>query len=269
MKRFFLAVTAVAAMLPMTGCVFFEQVLQLADDVEKVVSGTYVDQWANLVNETSYDAEVDGNTLTYGSHQYRIVSDIDVTTDVFNRATASVTFSNIPSGFTEFSAVYNNLLGKSLAGTVAMVPMAMEIYARDAATGEKCIKLLCSQGTASEMVTELKRKIMPSAVAPEGDSYIQRYIPAALLKDAAPSNAYAPSTPYTVQMTMTSNGVKQSEQAGGTVTYACIVTSGGWSSAQRGVDLILSTGAALYKVYGCPGCYAQCAAISGTWNGLK
>ena len=264
MKRFFLVLTAASAVLSMTGCEYLEQLLQLADDVEKVVSGPYVDDWADLVNETAYDAVLNDNTLTYGNHTYTIVSDIDVNTTEFSRATASVTFSNIPSGYTEFSAVYNKLLGTSMAGTVAMVPMAMEIYARDAATGEKCIKLLCSQGTAAEMITELKRKIVPSAVAPEGDSYIQRYIPAALLKDAAPSNAYAPSAnPYTVQMTMTSNGVKKSDQAGGTVTYACIVTSGGWSSAQRGVDLILSTGATLYKVYGCPGCLRSARRFPG------
>ena len=269
MKRIILVMTVVATMLSTTGCEYLEQLLQLANDVEQVVSGTYVDQWANLVNETAFEAVVDGNTLNYGSHKYTIVSEIDVNTTEFGRATASVTFSNIPSGFTEFSSVYNNLLGKSLAGTAAMVPMAMEIYARDAATGEKCIRLLCSAGTASDMITELRRKIVPSAVAPEGDSYIQRYIPAALLKDAAPSNSYAPSSPYTVQMTMTSNGVKTSNLDGGDVTYMCIVTSGGWSTAQRGVDVFQRTGETLYKVFGCPGCYAQCATISGRWNGLK
>ena len=90
-------------------------------------SGEYVDKWVNLVNETRYDAVVNGNTITYGDHTYTIVSDIDVDTKEYKKATASVTFSNIPSGFTEFEAVYNGLLGKSVAGTVAMIPMAMEI----------------------------------------------------------------------------------------------------------------------------------------------
>ena len=269
MKRFILAVITAAAMLSLTGCEYLEQLLQLSNGIEKYVNGTYVDNWSNLVNETSHEAVVNGSTLTYGDHTYTINTDLNVATTEFQRATAFVTFSNIPSGFTEFSAVYNNLLGKSLAGTIAMVPMAMEIYARDATTGEKCIKLLCSEGTASDMITEVRRKIVPSAVSSTSDSYIQRYITAALLKDATPSNSYAPSSPYTVQMTMTSNGVKESAQAGGTVTYACIVTSGGWSTAQRGVDVFQANGSSLYKIYGCPGCYAQCATISGTWNGLK
>ena len=269
MKRFSLILLCVAALSSLTGCEYLGQLLDLADDIGNALGNTYVDKWANLVNETQYDVKVDGPTLTYGSHTYTIVTDLDVSTTEFTKATAFVTFTNIPSGYTEFSAVYNNLLGKSLAGTVAMVPMAMEIYARDAATGEKCIKLLCTEGVAGEMITELKRKIVPSTASTDGDSYLQRYIPAALLKDAAPTNAYTPSSPYTVQMTMTSNGVKHSDQAGGDVTYACIVTSGGWSSAQRGVDVFLHTGTSQYKIYGCPGCYSQCATISGTWKGLN
>lgn len=252
-------VTAAAAMLAIAGC----------DYLEKLLSGAYIDKWANLVNETSHEAVVNGNTLTYGSHTYTIVSEIDVNTTDFSRPTASVSFSNIPSGYTEFSAVYQNLLGKSLAGTVAMVPMAMEIYARDAATGEKCIKLLCYGGAASEMITELKRKIVPSDAGPEDDSYIQRYIPAALLKGATPSNSYEPSYPYSVQVTMSPNGVKPANLYGGDVTYMYIITSGGWSTFQRGVDVFQQSGSTQYKIFGCPGCYSQCATISGDWNGLK
>lgn len=252
-------VTAVAAILAMTGC----------DYLGKMLNGAYVDKWANLVNETSHEAVVNGNTLSYGNHTYTIVSEIDVNTTDFSRPTASVSFSNIPSGYTEFSAVYQKLLGKSLAGTVAMVPMAMEIYARDAATGEKCIKLLCIEGAASEMITELKRKIVPSDSAPEGDSYIQRYIPAASLKDATPSNSYAPSSPYTVQVTMSPNGVKPADMYGGDVTYMYIITSGGWSTFQRGVDVFQQRGSTQYKIFSCPSCYSQCMTISGEWKGLK
>ena len=44
-------------------------------------------------------AVVDGNTLTYGDHTYTIVSDIDVNTKEYKKPTASVTFSNVPSGY--------------------------------------------------------------------------------------------------------------------------------------------------------------------------
>ena len=268
MKRFFLGVTAIAAMLSLSGCEYLDQMLQLADEASKIVGGTYTDKWANLVNETKYDAVVNGNTVIYGNHTYTINTEIDVNSKEFNRATASVSFTHIPSGYTEFEAVYNNLLGKSIAGTAAMIPMAMEIYARNITTGEKCIKLLCTNGAASDMIRGVNGKVIPSSTT-GSEGYIERYISAALLKGATPSNAYAPSSPYTVEMTMTSNGVKESAQEGGKVTYMSIVTSGGWSTANRGVDIFQATGSSMYKVYGCPGCYAQCAAISGTWAGLR
>ena len=268
MNRFFFAILVLAGALTLFGCDSLARLQELDGD-EVVGLNPYTDKWADLVNETPYDAIVSDNTVTYGRHSYTINGDIDVGTQEFGRATASVSFSNIPSGYTEFSAVYNALLGKSLAGTAAMVPMAMEIYARNNATGKKCIDLLCTEGTAGDMVSELKRKIVPPRYSAENDPYIQRYLPGALLKGATPGNVYSPATPYTVETTMTSNGVKESAQAGGTVTYMCIVTSGGWSSAQRGVDIILPSNADLYKVYGCSGCYAQCQTINGTWNGLK
>ena len=269
MKRFLYAILAAASMLAVTSCDFLADWLDsLLDDGEDEVE--YVDNWANLVNETAYNAVVDGPTLTYGSHSYTIVTELDPETTEFSRATASVTFTNIPSGYTEFAAVYNGLLGKSLAGTAAMIPMAMEIFARDADTGKKCIDLLCTSGAAGEFVTELRRKIVPSKYSGESDSYIQRYIPAALLKGATPAKAYAPdNNPYTVEMTMTSNGVKHNNQENGDVTYMCIVTSGGWSSAQRGVDIFQASGSTMYKVFSCPSCYTQCQQIQGTWAGLK
>lgn len=266
MKRIVLLFLAGA--LTLSGCDSLARLLDLDGD-EVVGQIPYTDKWADLVNETGHDAIVNDNTVTYGLHSYTINGDIDVETREFDRATASVSFSNIPSGYTEFSAVYNALLGKSLAGTAAMIPMAMEIYARNAATGKKCIDLLCTEGTAGVMVTELKRKIVASKYSEENAPYILRYLPGALLKGATPGNGYSPVTPYTVEMTMTSNGVKENAQAGGTVTYMCIVTSGGWSEARRGVDIIMPSNADLYKVYGCTGCYEGCRTISGTWNGLK
>ena len=268
MKRFSLLFVCAAA-LALSGCEYLEEMLAMADEYGQEIVDRYVDKWAGLVNETPYEAVVDGNKLTYGSHTYEIVKELDVNTTEFSRPTASVTFSNIPSGFTEFKAVYENLFCQSPAGTAAMIPMAMEIFARDRETGKKCIELLCVEGTASEMITELKRKISPLTIAEAQDPYRQRYLPAALLKGASPSNAYKPTSPFTVEMTMTSNGVKESAQIGGAAIYMCIVTTGGWASAQRGVDLFRATGSDYYRVYGCPGCYAQCQTISGSWQGLK
>ncbi|NLZ19816.1 MAG: hypothetical protein GXY24_06090 [Bacteroidales bacterium] len=274
-----LATVAMAAFaaVSLTGCDFLAELLdELLDDGGEDTE--YVDAWANLVKEDVYDAILDikTRTLTYGTHSYTIVKEIDLETQEFKEPTASVTFTHIPSGYTEFSAVYENLLGKSIAGTAAMIPMAMEIYARDAKTGEACFDLLCSSSsTVSGIIRQLKDKFVPTSYSGEDDSYIQRFIPAALLKGANPDNAYSPSTPYTVEMTMSPNGVQEAELSGGVVIYLYILTSGGWDSYQRGVEILLpydkedSELEDEFEVFNCPSCYTQCKPIKGTWAGLK
>lgn len=218
---------------------------------------------------TTAQAVVDGNTLTYGDHTYTLVSDIDVNTKEYKKPTASVTFSNVPSGYAEFEAVYKGLLGKSVAGAAAMIPMAIELYARDAEVGERCLDLLCnSDATVSNITRILDTKLVPSQYAPENDSYIQRYMAAALLKGAVNTNAYTPERPYTVEMTMSPNGVREAPLMGGDVTYIYILAQG-WDTFQRGVDVFLPYDTEYYKVANCSSCYVQCKNIRGTWPGLE
>ena len=173
-------------------------------------SSSTTDKWASLVNEIKQDLQVSGNRATYGSHTYEVTGSIpdpgeDVNGDgiadveeYLGKTTATVVFSNIPSGYTEFEAVYNGLLGKSIQGTAAMIPMAFEIYARNSSTGEKCLNLLCNgSATVSGIVRTLKTKFVASQYAGSDDLYLQRYLAAALLKGATPENAYSPLTPYT------------------------------------------------------------------------
>lgn len=228
------------------------------------------DSWANLINETPHEAVVDGNTLTYGNHTYTVNGEINLDETNFQSPTAYVTFTNIPSGYTEFEAVYNNLLGKSIQGTAAMIPMAMEIYARDAALGERCFNLICKgSATVSELVRVLKSKFNYTEYNPN-DPYVQRYLPAATLKDAAYNNAYTPSEPYTVQMCRSANAPAAYTFDGyGMVYYIYILAPGGWDSFQRAVDIFKADGSEYYKVFQCPAVYAQPKIISGTWPGLK
>lgn len=130
--------------------------------------GTMSDQWANLVNETSHEVQLNGNTLIYGDHTYTVNGEIELNGTVFNTHTAYVTFTNVPSGYTEFEAVYNNLLGKSIQGTAAMIPMAFEIYARDNATGERCLNLLAVQrlGHSQRNRPHLKDEIHSFRICP-------------------------------------------------------------------------------------------------------
>ena len=228
------------------------------------------DTWAHLVNETVYEAQVDGNTLKYGDHVYTVEGEIDFDSYVYNQPTAYVTFTNVPSGFTEFEAVYNGLLGKSIQGTAAMIPMAFEIYARDAATGEKCLNLLCWPSAVPDIIRELKQKLVPSQYAPANDQYIQRYLPAAVLKGAANTNAYKPNEPYTVEMCKGTNGIQDAPLTGGTDYYTFILAPGGWDTFQRSVEIFQAySEQTYYKVFNCPATYSQCKVIQGTWEGLK
>lgn len=218
----------------------------------------------NQTPATPSEAVVDGNTVTFGTHSYTVSGEFN---NSYKVPTAFVTFTNFPSDYNEFEAVYNALLGKSIQGTAAMIPMAIELYARDAAVGERCFDLLCnSSATVSGIIRILKTKLVPAEHAPVNDPYIQRYMAAALLKGAKADNAYSPDMPYTVEMAASPNGVHN--VTGGIDTFIYIIADG-WDTRQRGVEIFQADGSDLYKVYNCPSCYTQCKNIKGTWGGLQ
>lgn len=256
--------TLVVSSLMLVSC---EEVLENILDIE-------IDDWASLVNEKKYETIVDGNTLSYGSHTYTIEGDLDATGLIgrYDSPTTSVSFTNIPSGYNEFSAVYNGLLGKSIQGTAAMIPMAIEIYAREPYTGERCLELLCyDKSTVKEILSVLKERFRKNEYGGENDPYIQRYLSAALLKGATPKNAYRPSEPYMVEMCPSVN--KPQSISSGIDNFVYILCkgwdTGGYNYAQRQVEIIQPKGGGLYKVFSCPSTYVQCKEIVGTWKGLK
>jgi len=266
-KRGKVVLVAVTLVVSAAGCNNSSNGLKKAGE-EQV---TVVDEQVTVVDEQKTEAVVEGNTLTYGNHRYEVTGSIDPQGVVSGRRqdkpTAAVSFTNVPSDYDEFEAVYTALLGKSVQGAVAMVPMALELYARDAGVGERCLQLLCnSTSTVSGIVRILKTKLVPSQYGGGNDSYIQRYLPAALLKGATPANAYTPQQPYTVEMTASVNKPQQSSM--GQVTYVYILAKG-WDTEQRTVEVLLPADGNLYKVFNCPSCYTQCKQIKGTWEGLR
>lgn len=224
-----------------------------------------------IVATTTVGAANSQNSMKYGSHSYEVKGEMFTEEDnnyygPRKTPTAWVTFTNIPSDYEEFEAVYKGLLGKSIQGTVAMIPMAIELYARDSSVGERCFNLICNgPATVSEMLRILKTKLVPSQYGPANDPYIQRYMAAALLKGAQASNAYTPTEPYTVEMCSSANRPRGSMN--GTVYYVYILAKG-WDTEQRQVE-ILESSDGLYKVFNCPSCYVQCKNIQGQWGGLK
>ena len=217
------------------------------------------------VDETTREYHVDGSTMTWGDHTYTISGSIgepefDSNGALIQTPTAKVTFTHNPEGYNEFSTVYSEFLGKTPHGAAAMIPMAIELYGRNTATGERCIKLLWGEVNALDVIRILDTKMRASEYSPANDEYLQRYLPAALLKGAKPENAYTPEEPYTVQM------LPNNTPASGVYSYLYILSEG-WDTNIRGVEL--KNVGNLYIVSNAPACYTQCKIIRGTWNGIK
>lgn len=205
------------------------------------------------------------STWDYGTHQYTMRGNL--TAEQYDQsATGVVTFTNVPSDYDEFEKLYTEFLGKTPHGTAAMMPMAMEIYGRDRDEGMRCFQLLCYPSNVNSVVSILKEKYRAAEM---GDSYGQRYLPAAVLKGATPQNGYQPQEPYTVEMRASVNKHQELTFAGqGRVVYIYIIGKG-WDTEKRQVEVILQPGTSLHKVFNCPSLYTQCKNIQGSWKGLK
>lgn len=210
---------------------------------------------------------MDGDIYRYGSHTYQVKGDFKtdkITTSDFNE----VTFSNIPSDYTEFEKVYKEYLGKHINGTAAMMVMAMEMYGRDKSVGERCIRLINTPNNVSSVMNILKDRYGNYT----SDGYSQRYIAAALIDGAVRTNGYAPTEPYTIKCQGSPNGIKQMTMPKYGTVYYMYVIGGGWDTHQRQCEIVMfeddeATG--LYKMNNCPSFYTQCQQIKGEWKGLK
>lgn len=201
---------------------------------------------------------------SYGAHTYTMKGNL--TADKYSKnAFGEVSFTNIPSDYDEFESLYYDFLGRTPHGVAAMMPMAMEMYARDREVGKKCIELICYKSNVNSVIPRLKDKFG----ADPNDDYGQRYLPAAVLKGATAQNGYTPQHPYTVEMYASVNKHQELQIVGsGTVMYIYII-GGGWDTQQRQVEIILEPGQEQYQVFNCPSLYTQCKQIRGTWGGLE
>lgn len=207
------------------------------------------------------------SSFTENGHTYTQKGTLNIKTYI-PAATGMVTFTNVPSNYDEFEKVYTEFLGKTPYGTAAMMPMAMAIYGRDRAEGEKCIRLINYPSNVNSVLSQLKEKFGTSQYAPANDSYHQPYLPAAVLEGATPQNAYTPKYPYTVNMRASVNKHQDMQLYDGRVMYIYMMGKG-WDTEQRSVEIIQVNDGELFKVFNCPALYTQCKNIKGTWEGLK
>ena len=101
--------------------------------------------------------KAEAQTWTYGDHTYTMKGNL--TADKYKKdAFGEVTFTNIPTDYNEFEALYSEFLGRTPHGAAAMIPMAMEMYARDREMGKKCIELLSYPSNVNSIISRLKDK---------------------------------------------------------------------------------------------------------------
>ena len=212
-------------------------------------------------------AHAQETTFNYGDHTYTMKGTLNM--ERYDRhATGEVSFSHVPTDYEEFETVYTQFLGKTPHGTAAMMTMAMELYGRDREVGLQCIKLVCYFSNVNAVTSILNTKFSASSFSPSNDPYIQRYLPAAVLKGATPANGYQPLEPYTIEMKASVNKHQDMQITGNRVMYLYVIGKG-WDTEQRQVEIVRQTDSKLHQVFNCPALYTQCKQIKGTWRGLK
>ncbi|MBQ6557140.1 MAG: hypothetical protein IJP39_11125 [Bacteroidales bacterium] len=213
------------------------------------------DMWS--AEDKSAKSSLDGNTLTYSTSSFTHTYTLEET-----ELGATVSFSAFPSGVQEFTEVQTRLLGKSKPGTLALCIMAFEIYRRDRAAGESCIKKCNLSANATITMSRLKEKF-PARRGATTDSYQQPYLVASYLKGATRANNYSPDKPYVIILTLNDNpNVAQGEYSTtykGSVWHYYVSCNG---DDRRDADVLEPDDNGLIMVHGCGNLVMSVPAVS-------
>jgi len=168
--------------------------------------------------EESYEADeadaspvmrLEGNTLHYGGHRYTLDDGLRLDGDMPAKdegQMCTVSFTHFPDNFQEFQALYDQFLGTSYGGVLALNVMAYEMYRRDRSLGEEAIRLVNTPTNANATIGMLAQKF-PKVRGDENDndSYHQPYLVAAFLKGATHDSNYQPDYPYVLRFRWSTN----------------------------------------------------------------
>ena len=146
--------------------------------------------------------------------------------------------------------------------------VAMEMYRRDRAVGQECLKLNNTTTNLTYVTNRLKE------IFRENDSYARPYLVSSFFKGAKPSNGYNPQKPYTIQVRRNPAHPEdeRSQMLKGYVKYMQVY-SDGYDTPWRGVEVVLQKGDTYYRVSNCPSIYTQCKEVdfdaTDDWHELK
>lgn len=167
----------------------------------------------------------------------------------------TVKIDAIPQSVEEFEQLQQQV-AQEPEGAVMMVIVAMEMYHKDHAMGEECIRLAnvdINFGSMFRRVKELYNS--------EDQYYGRPYQAAAFFKGAKPSNGYNPTKPYTIRVRP--NPTRKDERSSSLRGYVkhIEVYSDGFDTHWRNVEVVKQKGCPVYKVSNCPSLYTQCKEI--------
>ena len=204
---------------------------------------------------------LDGNTLTYGEHQYTLEED---------ETTARVVFTHFPATIREFETLQKQLLGESRPGTLALELMAFEMYRRNRTKGEECIKKCTISAQAKSAISNLGQKFPLHRGDEITDSYQQPYLIASFLKGATESNKFQPDYPYQLDFTLSDSVYdKQGEYSHiywGSIYYYNTYRNG---DKQVKASVIVLDDDPIVMVHNCPSYYFATTTIKSWEDTLK
>lgn len=197
---------------------------------------------------TEAEGEVATTPQATGQKPIQISEQGSISTDYVAGQEARVSFDRFPASFGEWQ-VAQAQLGNSLAGTVALELMAMQLYYYDQEEGEKAIMACNTDSDGKSLIRIIGQKFKQS-LAGKGDDYVQPYLVASYLEGATPENAYHPTLPYEIVVRMHPQNKPQEGSYSFTgINYYLQINCNGADTNWRGIEVAELKGEPYYRVF--------------------
>lgn len=161
---------------------------------------------------------------------------------------STVTFDRFPVSYEDWARTQEQL-GNSLAGTVALELMAMQLYYYNQKEGEKAIYQCNTDTDAKSLIRIISQKFKQSMTG-NGDSYFCPFLVASYLKGATPGNAYHPVKPYEIKVRMHPSTRPQQGNISFTgIDYFLQIYCNGADTPWRGVEVAELKGEKHFRIF--------------------
>ena len=185
------------------------------------------------------------------------------TTNFVEGTTGSVEFNRFPATVNEWKQVREKI-GETMMGAFVLQVMASEMYRRNNAIGEECMRLAIISASQNSYINLAKTMKHP-------------YQYAAHLKGASPANGYNPTKPYTIEFIVARTSNKQYSNDYQADVYRFFAISNGHDITERTFSVLKTArpgepgeGGKYYIVTSSSTLYNECREKSFTvdFNGL-